>query len=274
MPIILSDFSEPVLQRAIKANWADYYRILGRTSGAELVKGEYLTWFLSGVPDPFMNVVLRTRPLPGRAEALIDETLEHFRSLNVRRLSWWAENNRTLADLDSLLVGRGLTFKEGGAGMAANLTVLPSDLPKPNGLTIELVEDQSTLVEWIHIASLGFGIPEPGERRFFELIAAQGFEQPVRSYLASVNGLPVATSQLFLSAGVAGIYNVTCLPQARRQGIGAVVTLAPLLDARRLGYRISILQASSMGYPVYLRLGFQDYGKLNYYLWENQDKPQ
>ncbi|HXQ37494.1 MAG TPA: hypothetical protein VN843_26015, partial [Anaerolineales bacterium] len=69
-------------------------------------------------------------------------------------------------------------------------------------------------------------------------------------------------------AGVAGIYNVTCIPEARGQGIGAAVTLASLLNGRELGYRVGILQASSMGRKVYQRLGFQDFGKLSVYLWE------
>lgn len=36
-----------------------------------------------------------------------------------------------------------------------------------------------------------------------------------------------------------------------------------------MGYRIGILQASYLGCGVYRRLGFQDYGKLSVYLWEN-----
>jgi GNAT superfamily N-acetyltransferase len=273
METIISDFTVPVVGRAIKANWADYYRILGRVPGAELSVGPFLTWFLSGVPDPFMNVVLRTRPMAEHAAEVIDETLAHFTDRKVKRLSWWAESNDPGTGLDRLLFDRGLTFREGGTGMAADLLGLDQDLPVPAGLTIMLVEDERTLLEWIHIASVGFGIPAHAERRFFELFVALGFERPVRSYLAIVNGLPVATSQLFLSAGVAGLYNVTCLPQARRQGIGAAITLAPLQEARKLGYRISILQASTLGYPVYRRLGFQDYGKLNFYLWENRIRP-
>lgn len=99
------------------------------------------------------------------------------------------------------------------------------------------------------------------------------FELPVRNYLAVSNGKPVGTSQFFLSASVAGIYNVTCVPEARQQGVGTAITLAPLAEARKMGYRISILQASDLGSRVYRRLGFQDCGKLGNYLWESETKP-
>jgi predicted acetyltransferase len=100
------------------------------------------------------------------------------------------------------------------------------------------------------------------------------FNFPFQTYLALLNQEPVATSQLFTSAGVAGIYNVTCLPQARGQGIGTAIALAPLLAARDMGYRVGILQASSMGYNVYRRLGFQDFGMLSVYLWEQDARNQ
>jgi GNAT superfamily N-acetyltransferase len=270
---ILSDLRVPTLVKAIKANWADYYITLGHSPGAELFVGPYLTWFLSGIPDPFLNVVLRTQLPSEHANEIISETLAYFRSMNIRRLSWWAETDTPKTDLNTLLVNHRLTFQEGGTGMAADLLALHEDLSSPTGLAIVPVENKAALRQWIHITSLGFGIPESGERRFFELFADLGFEVPVRSYLAVMNGQPVGTSQLFLSAGVAGIYNVTCLPEARHQGIGAAVTLAALLEARRLGYRISILQASHLGYKVYSRLGFSDYGKLNNYLWENETRP-
>jgi hypothetical protein len=44
-------------------------------------------------------------------------------------------------------------------------------------------------------------------------------------------------------------------------------------SSRRRGCRTSILQASRMGYPVYRRLGFQDYGQLNTYQSENATQP-
>jgi len=273
MEDILSDFSTPAVVRAIKANWADYYHYLGRSPNAELYVGPYLTWLLTGIPDPFMNVVLHTQLPPDGAGELIDEALAHFRSRNVTRLSWWTGEGQHETDLEKHLVARRLTFSEGGTGMAADLRALQEDLPTPTDLTIVPVEDKETLKKWIHVANIGFGLPESSESLWFDLFTGQVFELPVRNYLAVSNGQPVGTSQFFLSAGVAGIYNVTCLPQARQQGVGRAITLAPLLEARKMGYRISILQASDLGYKVYRRLGFQEYGRLSNYLWVNETEP-
>jgi GNAT superfamily N-acetyltransferase len=272
MQTILNDFSAPTLVGAIKANWTDYYFALGSSPGAELVVGPYLTWFSSGIPDFFLNVVLRTHLPAEHADEIIDETIAHFRSRNLTRLSWWPDPDTPGTDLDDHLVTRGLTCEEGGTGMAADLTTLDEDQSPPAGLTIIPVEDKATLKQWIHVTSIGFGIPGTCERRLFELFADLNFAMPMQSYLAVLNDQPVGTSQLFLSAGVAGIYNVTCLPGLRQHGIGSAITLAPLLEARRQGYRISILQASHLGYGVYRRLGFQEYCKLNNYLWEDESK--
>jgi hypothetical protein len=61
---------------------------------------------------------------------------------------------------------------------------------------------------------------------------------------------------------------VTCLAEARGQGVGTAVVLMPLLAVWELGYRLAILQVSSMGYNVYRWTGFQDFGKLSLDLWE------
>ena len=269
MSTTLSDFSVPALVRDIHDNWADFYTCLGHSAHAELSSGPYLTWLLTGVPDPFLNVVFRTQ-LPSRhAGELIDETLAYFKSRDVEKLTWWTECGAVRTEMDRQLLRRGLTFQEGGTGMAADLMGLPEDLKPPPGLTIRPVEDAAALRQWVHSMLIGFGIPAYGEKRLYDVFADTAFEPSMRCYLAELNGQPVGTAQYFLSAGVAGIYNVTTLPEARGHGVGAAVTLAPLLEARRRGYRIGILQASHMGYPVYRRLGFQDYGKLNNYLYEN-----
>lgn len=271
MQTLLRDFSaRRLVKKAIKTNWQNYHYCLGRSPSVELSVGRYLTWLITNMPDHFMNLVVCTQLPSEGTDELIENALTHFRSMNIRKLSWLAEEGVPATEIKRYLLSHGLTFSDSFATeMAADLMAVPEDLPLPTGLKIVPVADKETLRQWIHVASIGFGVPEEFEKVWYDFFVETVFEMPFWSYLALLNERPVGTSQLFPSAGVAGIYNVTCLPGARGQGIGAAITLAPLLDARAMGYRIGILQASSLGYRVYRRLGFQDFGKLSVYLWEN-----
>lgn len=46
------------------------------------------------------------------------------------------------------------------------------------------------------------------------------------------------------------------------------MTLAPLLEARRLGYRLGTLMASPMDAPVYRRMGFTEIARFTRYEWK------
>ena len=273
MEKILKDLSsDRLVKKAIKTNWENYHYCLGQSPSVELSIGRYLTWFVTNMPDHFMNLVVCTGLPSHGAEEIIDSAMAHFRSLNMKKLTWFAGEGVPSARLKKCLLSRGLTFHESyGTEMAADLTSVPETLPMPAGLRIVPVESRELLRQWIHVASIGFEVPEQYEEVWYDFFAEAVFDLPFWTSLALLNDQPVATSQLFLSAGVAGIYNVTCLPGARGQGIGAAVTQTALLDARDIGYRVGILQASDLGYPVYRRLGFHDYGGMSLYLWDHTD---
>jgi GNAT superfamily N-acetyltransferase len=269
---ILDDFSSiESVKTSIKANWENYHYCLGRSPSVELSVGRYLTWLVTNMPDHFMNLVVCTELPSSGADQLIKNALLHFESLNIQKLSWLADEIVYAAEMKKHLVANGLTFRESFATeMAVDLDQLTGNPSLPDDLQITMVDDDAALRKWIRVASSGFGVPAEAEDIWFDFFNYVACGPPFRTYLALLNGTPVGTSQLFTSAGVAGIYNVACMPQMRGRGVGAAVTLAALLEARKLGYRVGILQASQMGYKVYRRLGFQDFGKLSVFLWENK----
>jgi hypothetical protein len=155
--------------------------------------------------------------------------------------------------------------------MGVALARLPQALSLPEGVTVERVRDRPTLERWTRTVVAGFGMPaEAGEALLMALSRNDllGDTAPVHFYLASLHGEPVAGSTVLLAAGVAGIFNVATLEATRGRGIGTAITMAPLLEARDYSYRIGVLQASEMGYPIYARMGFTEQFRYHLYHWE------
>jgi GNAT superfamily N-acetyltransferase len=57
------------------------------------------------------------------------------------------------------------------------------------------------------------------------------------------------------------------IPEARRRGIGAAITLAGLQEARDSGYRTGVLGSSAAGRSVYAGLGFREFCTIDLYEW-------
>lgn len=163
-------------------------------------------------------------------------------------------------------MAHGLTYTDGGPGMTADLLEL-NEVMIPPHLTIKQVEDVETIREFARAAIISFGPPETNESTVINLMAGLGYDLPLRNYIGYLDGQPVATAELFLGAGVAGIYWVSTVPTARGQGIGAAITQVPLREAREMGYRIGILHSTPMGMGVYTRLGFVEYCRMSHYIW-------
>ena len=262
---ILNDLSTPALADAIKANLYKFFRYFKRSPRAEVYETPHVVRWHTSLPHPWFNGVLSTSAAPDTADQIIQETLAYFELRNVAGLTWWFEPGLPMADWGERLQAHGFRYDENTPGMAVDLSALNDAVKTPPNFTIASVENLEALKEWTRTFIAGFKMPEAWEAGLFDLMSDLGFDLPIRNYTGYRNGKPVATSNLFLAAGVAGIYFVATLPEARGQGIGAAMTLTPLWEAQQMGYRAGILQSSELGFPVYRRLGFEKLCAMDHY---------
>ena len=218
MAEVLKDLSAPAITSAIETSVQAEWVSLGRGApDGEVHESPEATRVVTGIPHPLCNNVTKFQFGPGEADTQIEATLAYFSSRKAP-MSWWLGPSARPADLGKRLEAHGVTHRVDMPGMAVDLEAVNEHLATPSGLTIEHVEGNRMLERWVHIVAIGFGLPESTEERVFGMFAGAGFgqDQPWRHYLALLNGEPVAISSLFLGAGVAGIYIVGTVPEARR----------------------------------------------------------
>ena len=264
MPDLLLDLSPANLIRAIESNIYPFFQAFRRWPRAEFHDDAEMLWTITDVSFSLLNSVMRARIPPEKVDAAIETVIAQGKVRHVPLL-WMAGPGSQPADLGAHLLKQGFII-ERSPGMAVDLARLKENLPIPEGFTFQRITNPATLTEWSRVFGECFDIPEPAVEAFCELTMCIGLDN-LPTYLGRLNGKAVATSTLFFGAGVAGIYNVGTLPNARRKGIGALMTALPLREARQQGYRVGILQASEMGEPVYRSLGFQEYCKYDFYEW-------
>ena len=270
MTQILNDLSPRALATAIEANQSEFRADLGRSPRVEVHAGLDLMWYVTGIPSPSANGVCRARIESGDVDARVDATLRLFQARGLP-FTWCTGPTTRPAGLGKHLVARGFVYAGYEPGMAVDLLALNDDRPAPPGLHVQRVRDEAALRRWFHIFALGFARPDFIRNALFDIEIDLGLgNYRRRLYVGSLEGEAVATSLLFLGAGVAGIYGVATLPEARRRGIGTAMTLTPLVEARAAGYRIGVLHASPMGLGVYRRLGFRQYCQLGFYGWTGE----
>ena len=224
--------------------------------------------FATGLPLPPFNAVMRTRLDQRSADRAIEETAAYFAGKKLP-WTWYIEETATPSDMPDRLTSAGLLEEASEPCMAIDLTVLPAGSGGPDDLSIEAVALEELSGEYVEVLTAGFGLPEDISRGFADITSGVAIapDVTVSANLGRFDGQAIATSLLVAAGGVAGIYNVTTLAEYRGRGIGAALTVAALMEARGLGYRIGALQSSEMGYGVYQRLGFREYCRLRQFVW-------
>jgi ribosomal protein S18 acetylase RimI-like enzyme len=103
---------------------------------------------------------------------------------------------------------------------------------------------------------------DPGEReRAGLLFHDRTILQPhIAAFVAYLDGAPVSCAMTLVSHGVAGVFYVATVEQARRRGLGDALTRTAARAGFELGARAAWLGASEMGAGLYRRIGFSDLG--------------
>jgi ribosomal protein S18 acetylase RimI-like enzyme len=270
MSIILQNLASPAIEEAIEANFTEEMANLGYgLPDGELHKTPELLWIFTGSHGP--NAVLYSRFAsddPSYVDTKIDEMIGFFQTRNID-FGWTTGLSTRPTDLGSMLEAHGFVYSDSTTGMAIDLQELNEHILVNAELAITEIEDLETLKILRSIEIVGFGASETAAQRYYDSYAHTGFGNgtPWHHYIGWLHGEPVAIASLLFHAGVAGIYGVATIPESRRQGVAAAMTLHALHEAHKVGYRIAVLSPTEMSYALYRRIGFQEYCKLMHYEW-------
>ena len=285
---VLSDATDEQLAAAVEENLFALFRAMAGALGGEIVEGEGLSHHLAFPTNPMYKGAWRTRLSAADADEAIDHTVTWFKERGAPFFFWWTGPSTQPADLGLRLAAHGLidmaeqaeqlalgihSTALGAPCMVADLRQMNETVLSrvPPGFTLEVVQDEAGLAGFKQVLIEGYDIPPQVADGWAQAAMRLGIgNTPWRMYLGRLDGEPVATNMLFNGGGAAGIFGVATTPAARGKGIGAAISLHPLLEAREMGYRYGALFATDMAVRVYERIGFRQTGqRLNRYLWRN-----
>lgn len=266
MSAIVSAVEPATIAGLIEANINDYLLSYARLPGAVRQEDAESAWVAAAVPGATFNSIVRARFQSTQIDHQIDAMLEHFRK-RAQPVDWHVGPGSEPPTLGEALLRHGLTFIEEEPGMALDITGLKAAIPAPGELTIEPIQDEAGLHDWID--TWLFRAPDEVREAHFQARRTLWLvpERPLQCFLGRWNGAPVATSMLYLGHGVAAVHHVVTRTEFRRRGIGSALTVRVLHEAAERGYRVAVLTASPDGIDSYQRIGFRPYCSIRRYAW-------
>lgn len=245
---------------ATEANLRGWLPLFERFPGARLDHVAGCTRWLCDVPLPLFNGVIGM-PAGDDLDSAIDAVLEPFDTAGIPLL-WLIPTHD--GPVIGALAERGFAVDDGTPAMTIDLADLPP-LEVPANTTIEEADDDpEALRDASTIALTTNGFPPWCIDAYLDALDGMDDRKTMRTFLARRDGAPVASSVLVSAGGVAGLFNVGTLPDARRTGLGRLVSIAAMAAGRDAGYRVGVLQASTLGRPVYQAMGFEEHALLTF----------
>lgn len=243
------------------ANLVAYLRhVAGTAAGGAVAEPPGMLLFAGGHnhPGPYTNGVIRTGA-PGASASTVLADAEAFFGPRNRGFAVWIRGDGD-ADLEAVARSRRLWQRppvEGNPGIAVDRP--PDDEPTPDGVEIRRIDSEQGCRDYLTVVAAGYGVADAGlpmaEAVLFSLAS---LDVPnVAVFVAYRVGAPVAGTMVYLAAGAAGLYWAAVVPTERGRRLGRATFRSAWAAGFAMGATCAVGQASAVGAPIWVRMGFQ-----------------
>jgi len=246
-------------------NLLEFNRENARATRGGLVHEEGgLVFFMPGhrFPVGFTGVMRTERAVP--ADAVIARAREFFAPRG-HGYTFCLMQHRD-DDLIAALEAAGLSRFGNSPGMAVDHR-LP-EAPPPPGVTFDRVGDPAGARDFGLVSGSAYatyGMPPQVAHAQFEDDRMLS-QSHVAAFVARLEDAPVAAAMTLVTHGVSGVYWVGTTPEARGRGLAEACTRLATNAGFDMGARVAVLQASVMGEPIYLRMGYREITRYPWYV--------
>lgn len=232
----------------------------GQWPGAELIRDDGFDIWLGPPIYPGLSVVLKVRRAEGSSAELLRDVRALLRERGRDRANWMLGPSTTPSGLaDDLLelglrddvdpVLKGVVLRRPPNGAATSIEVVR-------------VDRRDQLHAFFRVQHEAFGEERSeaggGEGFVDEMFDAESSVDHITTYLALVDGEPVATARATFTAHGAVLNGGSTLERVRGRGLYRALVAARWEDAVARGTPYLTTQARPSSYPILKRMGFED----------------
>lgn len=255
-----------VLERTKIAKFADEHTrtvqawLASRAPQGKRLKLSTVDASSTGLQIQFLNLALSRPPSPDATEDQINKNIESVQSFFAgQNVPWyWMLTTDSAKIMANHLERHGMVYDP------PDLPTMVAPLPAPKleidpAIRVWQANNRNDLIAASKIRHTAFRFPDRVGTTYFEDMQADWLSNNnVHLYLASVEAdIPAAIGALIIGADMPGVYVMATLPEYERKGLGRAILNRILADAEAMGYSHIVLTASSKGYPLYQKFGFE-----------------
>jgi ribosomal protein S18 acetylase RimI-like enzyme len=244
------------IEDALVIQWSHF----GRWPRGRLYENDELVRFETPIRHLPYNGVIRTRLANSSStDRRIADVLDSYRECDVQ-LFWLDHPSATPRDLGVRLEGQGLQPVETMHCMSLELDRwIP--IPAPADIAVDEVRDDAALEVYTDLTLRYWEIPDEDGQLVAEVHRYWGpARAPGARFLARLGGEAVGKAYVLPNRprGVASIYGMSVVPEARGRGVARLLTETLLTRARRSGCRRVVLHSTDRAHSLYRKVGFED----------------